>query len=71
MNDVIERSIVLLLPISIRSRLRSVAKIAAYTETQKYVFTNKHTNQRNRYIQIDRIDSILVTNTIFDASLVD
>jgi Predicted membrane protein (DUF2207) len=28
------------------------------TETQKYVFTDKYTNRRNRYIQIDRIDSI-------------
>jgi Predicted membrane protein (DUF2207) len=28
------------------------------TETQKYVFTDKYTNRRNRYIQIDKIDSI-------------
>ena len=28
------------------------------TETQKYVFTDPYTNQRNRYIQIDKIDKI-------------
>jgi Predicted membrane protein (DUF2207) len=28
------------------------------TETQKYVFTDRYTNRRNRYIQIDKIDSI-------------
>jgi hypothetical protein len=28
------------------------------TETQKYVFTDQYTNQRNRYIQIDKIDDI-------------
>lgn len=28
------------------------------TETQKYVFTDTYTNQRNRYIQIDKIDDI-------------
>ncbi|WP_310429501.1 DUF2207 domain-containing protein [Chamaesiphon sp. VAR_48_metabat_135_sub] len=28
------------------------------TETQKYVFTDRYKNQRNRYIQIDKIDEI-------------
>jgi uncharacterized membrane protein YgcG len=28
------------------------------TESQKYVFTDRYTNQRNRYIQIDKIDEI-------------
>ena len=28
------------------------------TETQKYVFTGKYTNQRNRYIKIDQIDRL-------------
>ena len=30
------------------------------TETQKYVFTSSHTNERYRWIPLDKVDSIAV-----------